>query len=242
VLKLRSRKILIVDPNDKTRQLLTENLEKEEYQVIAAENGKEGFELVNRERPDLVISDIFMNNMNGFELCQRIRDMSDVPNVPFVFFTSTDDMLTEVRAFRAGADEYLVKSQTKRQDLLIRIENMMGNIDAFEKVKATLHEGFLGKLGDISVSDVLELLVNTKKTGNLLISDGTLEGNVFFLKGNILNAELGEVSGEEAIYDMVFWEDGFFKFAHTEVPRKHVISTPTTKVLRKCRRLVGADE
>ena len=51
---LESRKILIVDPNEKTRALLTQNLEKEDYKVISAESGKAGFDLVNEEKPDLV--------------------------------------------------------------------------------------------------------------------------------------------------------------------------------------------
>jgi CheY-like chemotaxis protein len=232
-------KILIVDADDATRTLLKENLEKEDYIVFDTGDGHIGMEIANREKPDLIISDIFMPTMNGFEFCQRIRDTSVIPTVPFVFFTAIDDMLTEIRGFRAGANDYLVKRHTKRQDLLLRIESMVSHVNAFEKEKATLREGLLGKLGDVSVIDILQLLSNTSKSGNLLISDGTLEGNVYFMKGRIFNAELGNVKGEDAIYDMIYWEDGFFRFNQGEIPRQDIIAAPTNKIISKCQRLLG---
>jgi len=237
----KSRKILLVDADDQTRLILKESLEKEDYTVVHSGSGAEAFDLANKEKPDLLISDIFLPEMNGFELCQRIRDTSAIPTVPIIFFTAIDDMLTEIRAFRAGANEYLVKRQTKRQDLLLRIESMLSHVNAFEKEKATLRDGFLGKLGDVSVIDVLQLLANTGKTGSLLISDGTLEGNVYFMKGNIFNAELGNVKGEDAIYDMIYWEDGFFRFSQEDIPRQDVIASPTNKIINKCRRLLGKE-
>ncbi|MBX7153160.1 response regulator [bacterium] len=240
-LKKAARKILIADADETTRTILKESLEKEDYIVFAAGAGSMAFELANKEKPDLIISDVFMPEMNGFELCQRVRDTSAIPMVPFVFFTSIDDMLTEIRGFRAGANEYLVKRHTKRQDLLLRIENLLSHVDAFEKEKATLRDGFLGKLGDVSVLDILQLLTNTAKTGNLLISDGTLEGNVFFVKGQIFNAQLGNSKGEDAIYDMIYWEDGFFRFSQEDVPRHNMITTPTNKIINKCRRLLGKE-
>ncbi len=179
--------------------------------------------------------------MNGFELCQRIRDTSVIPTVPFIFFTGIDDMLTEIRAFRAGASDYMVKRNTKRQDLLLRIESLISRVDAFEKEKATLRDGFLGKLGDVTVLDILQLLTNGKKTGSLLISDGTLEGNVYYKRGQIFNAELGQVQGEDAIYDMIYWEDGFFKFVQGDISPAMQITSPTAKILSKCYRLLGKD-
>lgn len=232
-------KILIVDADENTRTLLKENLEKEDYVVFDTGNGQVALEITNKERPDMIISDIFTPEMNGFELCQRIRDTSTIPTVPIVFFTAIDDMLTEIRAFRAGANEYLVKRHTKRQDLLLRIENMLQHVNAFEKEKATLRDGLLGKLGDVSVIDVLQLLCNTNKSGELLISDGTLEGHVYFMKGRIFYAELGSVSGEDAIYDMIYWEDGFFRFSQGEIPRQDIIASPTNKIISKCQRLLG---
>jgi CheY-like chemotaxis protein len=237
----KSRKILLVDPDEATRSILKDNLEKEDYVVFDTFKGTSALEIANREKPDLVISDVFLAEMNGFELCQRIRDTSAIPTVPFIFFTGIDDMLTEIRGFRAGANEYLVKRHTKRQDLLLRIEGMLSHVDAFEKEKATLRDGLLGKLGDVTVLDILHLLSNTGKTGHLLISDGSLEGQVYFMKGRIFYAELGAVKGEDAIYDMIFWEEGFFRFSQGDIPRHDVIASPTNKILNKCRRLLGKD-
>jgi CheY-like chemotaxis protein len=240
-LKKTARKILIVDADESVRKILKESLEKEDYIVFDSGSGVQALDICNKEKPDLVISDVFTPEMNGFELCQRIRDTSAIPTVPFIFFTAIDDMLTEIRGFRCGANEYLVKRHTKRQDLLLRIEGLLSNVNAFEKEKATLRDGFLGKLGDVSVIDILQLLVNTGKTGHLLISDGTLEGGVYFMKGNIFNAELGNVKGEDAIYDMIYWEDGYFRFSQIDIPRQDVIATPTQKIVNKCRRLLGKD-
>jgi hypothetical protein len=66
-----------------------------------------------------------------------------------------------------------------------------------------------------------------------------VEGNVYFMKGRIFYAELGAVKGEDAIYDMIFWEDGFFRFNQGEIPRQDIIASPTNKILSKCQRLLG---
>ena len=92
-----SSKILIVDDNPNVLRLLNISLTKSKanYNVIEAENGEQAFELANREKPDLIISDIMMPQMDGIELCWMIRENSDIPLVPFIFLTSFEDPETE---------------------------------------------------------------------------------------------------------------------------------------------------
>ena len=112
------KKILIVDDYKTVRTLLRMNLSKEDFVVVEAENGAEGFELANQEKPDLIISDILMPQMDGFQLCQRIRELSFVPIIVLTAVQRDED---KVRAFSLGADDYVTKPVSGRE-LVARVE------------------------------------------------------------------------------------------------------------------------
>lgn len=239
--KGKTKRILLVDNSETTRKILRENLEKEGYAVIEAEDGQEGLDRANEDHPDLIISDVYMPVMNGFEFCQRVRDTSNIPSVPLIFFTTVDDMLTEVRGFRAGANDYLVKIHTKRQAFLLKIDHLLSSTSEFEKQKSSLKDGIIGKLSEINILDVLELLHHGKKTGTLMVSDDDNHGYIYFLDGRIFNASFHDLNGEEAVYEIVTQNKGFFKFEQGDISRNEVIPAPTNKILNKCRRLLGVD-
>ena len=106
--KKSSYKILVIDDEpDMTRAIrLTINVQEPDWQVIESNSGDEGLNLLDRENPDLVLLDIRMPDMDGFEVLQRIRSFS---TVPVIILTVRDDELDEVKALEGGADDYIVK-------------------------------------------------------------------------------------------------------------------------------------
>ena len=110
-------KILIVDDEPDILQLVSTRLEMAGYRPIGAATGEEGLRAFFQHRPALALVDIDMPGMNGFELCSRIREVSDVP---VLFLTALGSETEKVRGFRAGADDYIVKP-FGRDELVARV-------------------------------------------------------------------------------------------------------------------------
>ncbi len=99
-------KILIVEDEDRIRNFLLRGLMYEGYDVESASNGPEGLRLAENFRPDLVLLDLMLPGMDGFEVCRRLRDTT---NIPIMMLTAKEAIEDRVAGLDAGADDYLVK-------------------------------------------------------------------------------------------------------------------------------------
>jgi DNA-binding response OmpR family regulator len=230
------KKILIVDDNKTVRTLLSINLRKENFEVLEAENGVEGLEVVNEQMPDLVISDIIMPQMDGFEFCKQVRTTSKTPMVPFMFLTSIDQVATELRGLRTGADDYLIKSNIKKEELVGKVQAMLNKANEYKQAEKEMQDGLYGKFSDLSLVDVLQLLIMNKKTGVLTITRDSEKAELYFDDGKMLHAEYKKFVGEEAVYNLGEWKEGVFRFERTEVQVTPTIHTVTMNLLMEyCR-------
>ena len=103
---MAKEKILIVDDEYDIRHLIYRYLTKEQYTVITAENGNRAIELLKSENPDLVVLDIFLPDIDGFEVCQELRKFS---NTPIIFLSSKSDDMDKILALGLGGDDYITK-------------------------------------------------------------------------------------------------------------------------------------
>jgi two-component system, OmpR family, KDP operon response regulator KdpE len=101
-----SEKILVIDDEEPTVQLIGMLLERRGFEVIKAYRAEEGLRKAYRYQPDLVLLDIMMPDMDGWEVCKRLREMSDVP---IIFLTARGEIRDIVRGLEMGADDYVVK-------------------------------------------------------------------------------------------------------------------------------------
>src|SRR5690349_7713106 len=112
------RRILVVDDDDDIRLLLHELRPGAGYLVETAQDGRAALRTFHENPTDLVVLDLSMPELDGFETLDRLRDLSDVP---VILLTARSSEIDKVRGFRAGADDYVVKP-FGRQELLARIE------------------------------------------------------------------------------------------------------------------------
>ena len=119
-------KILVVDDSPTPRLLLRRQLEGLGHECIVAEDGGEALELIRSLTPDVVISDWMMSEMDGDELCRRVRAEPAAPYVYFILLTSLDDPSSVVKGMEAGADDHLAKSfdRTELETRLISAERV----------------------------------------------------------------------------------------------------------------------
>ena len=101
--------ILIVDDNETNRCLLTARLDAEGYETVEAENGEKALEIVREIVPDVILLDVMMPKIDGFEVCRRLKDRYNTWFVPIIMVTARTDSQDVVTGLNAGADEYLTK-------------------------------------------------------------------------------------------------------------------------------------
>ena len=106
----RKTKILCIEDDRETASLIAEELTERGYEVSLAQDGREGFAAILKEEPDLVLSDISMPVMSGFEVLERLTALAPrFRSMPFVFLTALSDRDNELRGRRLGADDYVTK-------------------------------------------------------------------------------------------------------------------------------------
>jgi len=153
----KSKTILIVDDNDDFRFYMVENL-RGLYNVIEANNGKVAFEKANRFLPDIIVSDVTMPEMDGFELCSKIKKDVNTSHIPIVLLTSNALNEDKIAGFEAGADEYISKPfnvgvlQARIRNLLLKKDeqrsklNVQSGVAISEANLPTLDEKLLEKV------------------------------------------------------------------------------------------------
>jgi len=136
---MRGAKVLVVDDDPDIRDLVRELLERAGYQVADASNGREGLRVLYEMRPDLVLLDVNMPELDGWATLDRIRDLSEAP---VIMLTARTGELEKVRGLKAGADDYVTKP-FGRQELLARVEALLRRRGAAPELTDLYVDGFL---------------------------------------------------------------------------------------------------
>lgn len=116
-----TRKILVVDDTRNVQLMLQEYLQNQNFSVALAYDGREALEMTHAERPDLILLDVMMPNMDGFQFLNRLRAESEVP---VIMITARQQEADVIRGFELGADDYITKP-FKLRELLMRIRAVM---------------------------------------------------------------------------------------------------------------------
>lgn len=120
----RQSKILVVDDEAVNVEVLRAWLEHAGYAVVAASDGNEAISMAESERPDLILLDVIMPQLNGFRVCKRLKASEETRAIPIVFLTGADFKQAQDRAIESGADGYLAKP-IGSQELLGMVRAML---------------------------------------------------------------------------------------------------------------------
>ncbi len=115
--------ILIVEDNDDLRSYLVSSLESS-YEILSASDGQEGLTLSLQEAPDLIVSDIVMPNMDGYELCSKVKTIAEISHIPVILLTARADDESKYKGLDTGADDYITKP-FEIEYLSLRIKNIL---------------------------------------------------------------------------------------------------------------------
>lgn len=171
-------KILLVDDENDILEFLSYNLEKEGFIVSTAINGKLAIQLAKKFKPDLIILDVMMPEMDGINTCTEIRKIPELENILILFLTARSEEYSELAGFGAGADDYVTKP-IKPKLLISRINALLKRNKISEKVNNML-------IGDIQIDKEKHLVLYkneeihlARKEFNLLYFLMSVPGKVF---------------------------------------------------------------
>lgn len=119
-----TNKILIVDDEPDILEFLQYNLRKEGYQVVTAPDGLQALTVAEREKPDLILLDIMMPEMDGVETCRQLRSKKEFNDTPVAFLTARDEDFSQIAALDVGGDDYITKP-IKPRVLMSRINALL---------------------------------------------------------------------------------------------------------------------
>jgi PAS domain S-box-containing protein len=117
-------RILIVDDSTDNRLLLSSQLRMHGYEILEAEDGLEGIEITKKELPDLILLDVMMPKMSGFEVCSHLKSLPETAHIPVIMVTALRDVQYRIQGIEAGADEFLSRPH-HREELLVRVRSLV---------------------------------------------------------------------------------------------------------------------
>src|SRR5699024_3004685 len=199
-----SQKVLVVDDEQSIVTLLKYNIEQAGYQVIVAYDGVQALEKVNEEKPDLVVLDVMLPEMDGIEVCKTIR--SDKNQVPILMLTAKDDEFDRVLGLELGADDYMTKPFSPRE-VVARVKAILRRVSQIESSQLDEDEDII--LGSIRIRPDYfevyrndELLELTPKEFELLLYLIERQGRVI-TREHMLNSVWNyEFAGDSRIVDV----------------------------------------
>ena len=153
----RDKTILIVDDQEINRQVIAELLTQPGYHLVLAGSGAEALEIVAEWKLDLILLDVMMPGMDGFEVCQRLKSNPQWQHIPIILVTALDRTEDLVQGFESGADDFIAKP-FKRLELQARVRSMLRLKEHYDRLEAQ----------KVQLEEVLQL---RKDMTNMLVHD-----------------------------------------------------------------------
>ncbi len=235
---MNAGRVLLFDDDPKVLRLLEATLRLKSYDVVKMESGVDALKWLKGDQPDLIISDIMMPDLDGYDFFRRVRSSTRATQVPFIFLSARSEPDDVVKGLRLGADEFLRKPFSI-DELLVRVERVLERTN--EEPQDELGRGvFDGDLSHMPLADVLRMLCVQRKTGLLRLDPkGTKgSGSLQLIEGQAVHGEFGALEGEAALCQLLLHDAGRFSFRPGEELPQRTIDVQTLPLLMEAFRLM----
>ncbi|MEK9196417.1 MAG: response regulator, partial [Patescibacteria group bacterium] len=120
-------KIMLVEDDNNLREIYGARLSAEGYEIVFAQDGEEALALAVKEKPELIVSDVMMPKISGFDMLDILRNAPETQNTKVIMMTALSQAEDKERAKKLGADKYLVKSQVTLEDVVKTVKDVLGD-------------------------------------------------------------------------------------------------------------------
>jgi len=201
------RKILIVDDEKELVKLITFHMSIAGYDVLSANNGAEAIEICEQKKPDLIILDIMLPRIDGWEVCRRLRLNAHTRDIPIIMLSALSEVTDKLRGFDLGADDYVTKPFSPRE-LVVRVKRVLARSENKPLPPRSIKIGPLEIDGeDFIVKRENKEIVLTEKEKGIL---------------RLLINNPGVVLSHSKILDTVWGEDNIVEYGNIDVHIRHL--------------------
>ena len=208
---MKGNKILIIDDDPFQHEVLGDYLELAGYEPLHAGTGEEGLAMLEKHRPDLVLLDIQMPGLDGFQTLSEIRKKAANRNVAVLFLTALDRQHLKIKGLELGADDFIVKPFDK-SELLARINAVLRRSVRHRSLDGVME----GDISDVGLAELLQSMELGFKTATITI--GELDARILLKDGDLLEVRMGRFIGDEALLRIMLIDRGFFSIQFNELP------------------------
>ncbi|OSZ77887.1 transcriptional regulator [Chitinophagaceae bacterium IBVUCB2] len=206
------KSVLVIDDNQDIRENTAEILELAGYKTFTAENGKKGVEAAQREKPDVIVCDIMMPELDGYGVLHLLKKNKDTEQIPFVFLTAKTERTDFRKGMEMGADDYITKP-FEDIELLNAIEVRLKKAEVLNNNYAASHQGINQFIKDVKSAGLVNQLSEQYNTDNyakkqVLYQEGKRPRVLFYLVKGKVKAVKSHEDGKEYITDL--FSDGDF--------------------------------
>jgi pilus assembly protein CpaE len=239
-----AEKILIIDDDVDTLRLVGLMLQRQGYQIIAASNGSQGLAKAFEERPDLILLDVMMPDMDGYEVTRRLRKNPATVTVPILMFTAKTQLDDKVTGFEVGADDYLTKP-THPTELQAHVKALLARATPKNPAEVTTasheHHGYVigvlaarGGLGVSSFASNLAAAIYTRSQADVILAEltpgqGTLGTDLGFPNQKelteLLQGTVSEITREKVQSSLIAHASGIKLLLASENPRDVILTS-----------------
>ena len=238
---MAKQQLLLVDADSRSVRVLEVSLKKAGYSVTTAKDGLDALQKIELSTPDLILSDTRLPKMDGYALVRRLKEHPDWGLIPVVFLTSQKSIEDKIRGLELGVEDYLTKPIFVRE-LIARVNLLLARRTregiATRAHPTTGRTRFSGSIADMNVVDLLQTFEVSRKSGIVHLTNGESAADIFFRDGKVVDAALGRLCGEEAVYRALIWNDGEFEVEFTKVENPDAIESSTQGLLMEGMRRV----
>ena len=238
---MAKRTLLLVDADPRSVRVLEVSLKKAGYSVTTAADGLDALAKLDLSTPDLVLTDTRLPKLDGYALVRKLKEKPEWAGIPVVFLTSQKSVEDKIRGLELGVEDYLTKPIFVRE-LLARVNLLLARRTQENIAQSRTTGGgrttFSGSITDMAVVDLLQTFEVSRKSGVVHLKSGAQEAHVYFREGKVVDADLGRLRGEEAIYRALIWNDAQFEVEFSVVKNDDIIGTSTQGILMEGMRRV----
>jgi DNA-binding response OmpR family regulator len=237
--------ILIVDPTESPVSPCALRLNNEGYQIEVVKRAKDALNKVAQGKIDLILSELNLEDVKGLQLCRAIKGKEATSSIPFLFLTSDRGEGLQAECLEAGAEEFFLKPPDL-DVLCLKIKRLISPKQADTKTR-----GVHGSISEMKPADFLQTLSAAEKDVEVRLERAKEKGAIFMQKGEVVHANTGSLSGEEAFFALMAWNDGSFEIVScADFPARSIQSPLMSLLIEGYRRLdesqaqgeIGEDE
>jgi CheY-like chemotaxis protein/Tfp pilus assembly protein PilZ len=235
----RRLSVLVVDDDDNYRELAASPFRDRQDSVRTAGDGLQGLAACLKDPPDVILSDVQMPRMDGWQLLRMVRVRPSLSSIPVVFLTTLSGDEERLKGYQLGVDDYVAKPY-RPEELIVRVDRLVGRLDSQGSKPNVGRKTLRGDLEQVALPSVLSFLEVERKTGVLLLV-GERTARIYLRDGRPLRVELADeppdTDSKRVIYGVLGWTTGQFEFALQDVMCDDELQVSVTALLLEHARL-----